>query len=258
MEHKEYKKLHAEWYELVSAGTDHSEETNFWARCIEESGEPVLELGSGTGSVFIPLLERGFEIVGIDTSEDMMARCLAICKSKGLRAELHQQSMLGFDLHREFSLIFLPDGLGLFSSDQDIRITFERVMAHLKPGGLFIFGFESLSSDNKGATNKGWGSWNGDWVKGPDDVVIAWRLRKKYDPDTHIWNSLFIVEKFMGGSLVETEVNERVGRYFSVDEAIGYANSAGFEVIRVTDSFTEDPPGDNSKEIMVRCKRPAI
>jgi len=78
MTHKEYKKLYAEWYELMSAGIDHSEEINFWARCIKESGEPVLELGSGTGRVLVPLLEQGFDIVGIDTSEDMMARCFTI------------------------------------------------------------------------------------------------------------------------------------------------------------------------------------
>jgi len=84
MEHEEYKKLHAEWCELVAAEIDHSKEIDFWAKCIKESGEPVLELGSGTGRVLVPLLERGFEIVGIDTSKDMMDRCLAICKTKGL------------------------------------------------------------------------------------------------------------------------------------------------------------------------------
>ena len=257
MEYKEYKKLHAEWYELVAAEIDHSKEIDFWAKCIKESGEPVLELGSGTGRVLVPLLERGFEIVGIDTSKDMMDRCLAICKTKGLRVELHEQSMLEFDLPREFSSIFLTDGLGLLTSDQDIRATFERVMAHLKPGGLFVFYFELMTSNgNAGTTGNKWGSWNGDWVKGPDDVIIAWRHRQKYDPDTHIWNSLFIIEKFICGTLIETEANERVGRYFTIDEAMNYANSAGFEDIKATDSFTEDPPSNASKEIIVRCKKP--
>ena len=148
MEPKEYRKLHAEWYELRSAEIDHRQEIDFWARSIEESGEPALELGSGTGRVLVPLLERGFDVVGIDTSKDMMARCLAACEAKGLTAELHEQSMLEFDLPREFGLIFLDSGgLGLFLSDQDIHATFERVMAHLKPGGLFTYEFQPVPDE---------------------------------------------------------------------------------------------------------------
>jgi hypothetical protein len=93
-------------------------------------------------------------------------------------------------------------------------------------------------------------------LKGSDDVLIAWRRKFKYNPVTHVWDSLFIIEKFVGGSLVETEANERVGRYFRIDEALQYANSAGFKDIRATDWLTEDPPKNDSKVITVRCKKP--
>ena len=49
MKHKEYRKLHAEWYEYMSGGKGPSEEIDFWARHIQAAGEPVLELGGGTG-----------------------------------------------------------------------------------------------------------------------------------------------------------------------------------------------------------------
>lgn len=258
MEHKEYKKLHAEWYEIVSDQIDHSKEINFWARNIKESGEPALELGSGTGRIFIPLLERGLEIVGIDTSQDMMARCTSRCKAKGLKAELHKQSMLEFALTRKFGFIFLDSGgLGLFTSDKDILATFVRVIAHLKPGGLFIFEFEPVPPDEgKNVDDNRGSNWNGDWAKSPDGAVIAWRRSIKYDPTTHIWNSLFIIEKFIDGSLVETEANERVGRNFTVAEAIQYAKSAGFTNIKATDWLTENPPRKNSPVITVRCYKP--
>ena len=250
MKHKEYKKLHAEWYEYVAGEKDHREEIDFWARNIESAGEPALELGSGTGRVFVPLLERGYDIVGIDTSEDMTTRCLAACKTKGLKAELHEQSMLEFDLSREFSLIFLDSGgLGLFISDQDILALFARVMAHLKPGGMFIYEFQPLQTTSN--------TWDGNWVKGPGNVTIAWRQRYKYDCDTHVWRNLFIVEKFLDGCLVETEANERWGRFFTVDEAVQYARTAGFKDIIATNWLSEDPPGKDSKVITVRCRKPA-
>ena len=250
----EYQSLHAEWYEFCSAEEDHSKEIDFWERSIEESGQPALELGSGTGRVLVPLLERGFDIVGIDTSEDMMARCRAACETKGLKAELHKQSMLHFDLPREFGLIFLDSGgLGLFISDQDIHDTFERVKAHLKPGGLFIYEFQPLPLDDNKNVNSD--RWKGDWVKGHDDRVIAWRQRYKYNSDTHVWESLFVVEKFIGGRLVRTEAYERQGRYFTVGEAEQYARAAGFEDMKATNWLTEDPPGKHSRVITVRCRK---
>jgi SAM-dependent methyltransferase len=252
MEHKEYRKLHAEWYELSSACLDHSKEIDFWARSIKASGEPALELGSGTGRVLVPLLERGFDIVGIDTSEDMMARCVAACKAKGLKPELHEQSMLKLDLRRQFGLIFLDSGgLGLFISDQDIQATFERVMAQLRPGGSFIYEFEPVP-DEPGDDSK----WIGDWVCGPDGVVLALRKKWRRDPSAHAWEQLFIFDKFVGGRLVETEANERQGRYFTVDEAVQYAETAGFKDIRATDWLTEDPPNKDSKVVTVQCRKP--
>ena len=57
-------------------------------------------------------------------------------------------------------------------------------MAHLKPAGLFIYEFEPVpTEDNK---NKNDTKWAGDWVNGPNDVVIAWRQRNKYNFITHI------------------------------------------------------------------------
>lgn len=181
MRNREYRRLHAEWYDLISSGMDHSNEIDFWAKRIEESGEPVLELGSGTGRVLVPLLERGFDVVGIDTSEAMMSRCRAACEARGLQAELHEQSMLEFSLPREFGMTFLTSGgLGLLTSDRDIQATFRQVMAHLMPGGLFVFGFQPPPPDGSTREADGiWGRWDGDWVKGPKDVVIAWRRRRR-------------------------------------------------------------------------------
>jgi ubiquinone/menaquinone biosynthesis C-methylase UbiE len=84
LEHKEYRKLHAEWYELVSASMGPSKEVECLAAKIRALGQPALELGSGTGKILIPLLEQDHDVIGVDTSEDMTARCLAASVSPDL------------------------------------------------------------------------------------------------------------------------------------------------------------------------------
>ena len=214
MEPKEYRRLHAEWYELASARHDHSKEIDFIARKIQESGQPTLELGSGTGRILVPLLERDFDISGIDTSQHMLDRCRATLQAKGLKTELQQQSMLDFALPKKYRVILLVSGsLSLFISDDEIHRMFERVMAHLEPGGLFIYDFEQVTA-TRGNSNDS--RWTGDWMNGPDDVIIAWRNRNRYDAATRVWERLFVVEKYVSGRLVETEANERAGRFFTV------------------------------------------
>ncbi len=254
MEHKEYRKLHSEWYDLTSSREDHHKEIEFLIRAIDASSQPILELGSGTGRILIPLLERGFDISGIDTSEDMLNRCRATCKVKGLKAKLYTQSMVEFDLPQKFGMVLLPSGsLGLFTCDQDIRSTFERVMVHLKPGGLFIYEFEPVPVEDN---NRNDSKWTGDWLNGPDDLVIAWRQRNKYNSTTHIWERLVIFEKFANGHLLETEANERTGRFFTVEEAVQFGKSAGFVGIKATNWLTEEPPSKDSKVITVQCRKP--
>jgi SAM-dependent methyltransferase len=250
---KEYRKLHAEWYDLVSGSKDQTAEINYWTKCIKESGEPALELGSGTGRIYIPLLECGFDITGIDTSEDMMNRCRETCSSKGLNPDIDLKSMLDFRLPRKFGLIFLDSGgLGLFDNNNDIEAMFERVMEHLKPGGLFIFEFEPVPVNYKWSSN----NWIGDWIECPDDTIIAWRQRRKYNSSTHVWKCLFVIEKFINGCLTETEANERTGRYFTIEEAVSFAIAAGFENIKITDWLTEEPPKKESEVITVKCRKP--
>lgn len=255
MERKEYGKLHAEWYELGSAEKDNAREIEFWVRCIAASGEPVLELGSGTGRVLIPLLERGHDISGLDNSPEMLDRCRAACDATGLRPDLHRQAMQQFSLPRRFGLVILTSGgLGLFTSDHDIRATFERVMAHLEPGGLFVYEFEQVPA--QGAAPRTGNGWIGDWVPGPGDVVIAWRRRHKYDAATRTWRQLMVFEKFVAGRLVETEAAERQGRFFAVDEAVQFAEAAGFERTRATHWLTDEPPTPDSHVVTIRCHKP--
>lgn len=254
MRHKEYRKLHAEWYELASAGVDHRKEIDFLAGIIRSAKGPVLELGSGTGRILVPLLERGFDVAGIDTSPDMTARCLAACRAKGLKAELHGQSMTDFSLPRKFGVILLASGgLGLFAADRDIHDTFGRVMAHLEPGGMFVYEFEPVPGEGLGGKD---GIWTGDWLSGTDGSIIVRRKLRKYDATSRIWEQLWVLDKFFDGRLVETEADERTGRYFTVEEAVRFGESAGFTEIRATDWLAEGPPRKDSVVVTVRCRKP--
>ena len=90
------------------------------------SGE-ILELGSGTGRVTIPVANAGCKITGIDFSPKMIS--LAREKASGLFPDSNnlnfiQQDMSDFDLHKKFSKILIPfRGFQSLLSVQDQELT---------------------------------------------------------------------------------------------------------------------------------------
>ena len=83
----------------------------FYVEEAVSSGGPVLELGSGTGRVTLPIARSGIDIVGLENSTEMLK--VAEAKSKALgeaasRVTWTHGDMRDFSLGREFALVIIP------------------------------------------------------------------------------------------------------------------------------------------------------
>lgn len=117
----------------------HLEDLDFWLDLAAQGGDPVLELGCGTGRVLIPLAAAGYRVYGLDYSAAM----LRVLKENLLpelepRVHLLQADLAAFRLARSFALILLPCNTYSTLSDAERSRCLERVRRHLAPGGLFV------------------------------------------------------------------------------------------------------------------------
>jgi len=62
----------ARYYDLENA--DFTEDLDYWLELADEAGDPILELGCGTGRVLLNLARRGHAVTGLDNSPEMLAR----------------------------------------------------------------------------------------------------------------------------------------------------------------------------------------
>jgi SAM-dependent methyltransferase len=103
------------------------------------AGDPprALELAIGTGRIALPLREKGVEVVGIDASEEMIARMRS--KPGGEAITVTTGDFGDVDVEDEFPLIYLAFNtiFGLLTQERQIEC-FQNVADHLEPGGCFI------------------------------------------------------------------------------------------------------------------------
>ncbi|MGF7032052.1 SAM-dependent methyltransferase [Paenibacillus mucilaginosus] len=137
-------------YDRLMEDMPYEEWLRFAKGCWDKFGHPrtVVDLGCGTGSIAVPLAQEGYEVIGIDLSEDM----LAVAQSKADEARLHrslppggsvtflQQDLRDWELGRPAdSVVSFCDCFNYLLEEEEITQAIRQAYAGLKPGGVFIF-----------------------------------------------------------------------------------------------------------------------
>jgi SAM-dependent methyltransferase len=138
-----YDSFIADYYDESPVVRGRVEDVAFYRAAAREFGDPVLELGCGTGRIAMALAEAGKRITGLDLSERMLEQ--AVKKRAGLnreareRVQLVQGDMTGFDLGETFRLVIIP--FRPFQHLLEVRQQMDCldcVRKHLAPGGRLI------------------------------------------------------------------------------------------------------------------------
>src|SRR5260370_9140920 len=138
-----YDSFIADYYDESPVVSGRVEEVAVDPDGVRDVGDPILEVGCGTGRITMALAEAGKRITGLDLSERMLER--AMKKRAALRVEarervhLVQGDMARFDLGETFRLVIIP--FRPFQHLLEVQHQVEClacVRNHLAPGGRLI------------------------------------------------------------------------------------------------------------------------
>jgi SAM-dependent methyltransferase len=116
----------------------HLEDLPFWQGLVVSQGDPVLELGCGTGRLLIPLAEAGYRLVGLDREAGMLAQLRAHLPLDCIdRVHLIQADLLSIPLAGVFPLIIFPCNTLSTLPRRAVSSFIQRVAANLVAGGVF-------------------------------------------------------------------------------------------------------------------------
>ena len=134
-----YGSLCTEMYEILHEQAPRNE-LNFYLSYAKK-GEKILEPLCGSGRFLVPFLEHGFDISGVDLSEEMLEKL----RQKAPSAKVIQVDIINYPVLEKFNYIFIPSGSISLVTDMNVcRIILQKMKELLAPEGKFVFAVDTV------------------------------------------------------------------------------------------------------------------
>jgi SAM-dependent methyltransferase len=135
------------------------EDIDFYVDEAKRSGGPVVELGVGTGRIAIPIAQAGVEVIGVDSSQGMLAVARAAAEEAGVgdRLDLRAGDLREPPVDGPVPLVICPFRSFLhLHTDQERLHTLGAIRDLLPPGGRFVFDVFTPAQDDIEETHGRW------------------------------------------------------------------------------------------------------
>ena len=197
----------------------------------------VLDLACGTGSLSVLLAKHGYEVLGVDRSEEM----LTVAAEKAMELEENQPFFVAQPMQRlripepVDACVCALDSINYVTKPQDVQKAFRRVYESLRPGGLFVFDINT--------PYKLEGLDGQVFLDETEDSYCVWRA--VYDKRHSLCRYGMDLFQQANDGLWERSFEEHVERAYTPEELSQWLTDAGFaQVERFANLRLEAPEAD--------------
>ncbi|MGG4264311.1 class I SAM-dependent DNA methyltransferase [Peribacillus simplex] len=206
-------------------------------------GRKVLDLACGTGEMTVELAQHGFEVTGVDLSDEMLLVAHEKAVRLGLSIPLFQQNMAELEGLGQFDCVTIfCDSLNYLRDEADIVKTFSRVHEHLKDGGLFLFDIHSIYKMEKIFHDK-------TFAVNDEEVSYIWDCFPGQEPYSVEHDLSFFVRDDESG-LYDRFDELHYQRTYPVEQYKKWLKQAGFTVSEIMADLEEAPLVTETERIL--------
>ncbi len=210
----------------------------------------VLELGCGTGNMTRSMAGKGYDMIGIDTSEEMLAIAREMSEDKGDGILYLCQDMREFELYGTVAaIICVCDSINYLLEEEDLLKVFRLAGNYLDPGGLFIFdmgtpyAYEEVMGDTTFAVNREEGSFIWENTFYSEDMINEVNL------------TLFVPQMTEDGRILYDKLEEtHIRKAYSLDAIRRLIEEAGLEWVNAYAELSQTEPGEDSERVYVLAR----
>ena len=235
----------AKVYDMFMDNVPYDEWTKYLSELLNVYGVNeglVLDLGCGTGNVTTRLCDRGYDMIGVDYSEEM----LEIANEKRIQSGQNilylNQDMREFELYGTVrAVVSICDSMNYITEEDDLLEVFRLVNNYLDIGGVFIFDMNtrykySQIGDSTIAENREEGS-------------FIWENTFYEEEDINEYDlTLFIKDQ---DEKYDKYVENHIQRAYSLENVKKLIIESGMEFVCAYDAFTKNPVRDDSERMYI-------
>ncbi len=234
-------------YDAMTGDVGYEKRTDFIEKLWRRSQIPVrtvLDLACGTGTMTWLLTARGYELIAVDNSSDMLAEAMGKGgDTEGVRPIFLHQSMPRLDLYGTVdAAICCLDSLNYLTSPSDVKKTFRRLHLFIAPGGTLTFDINTVEklSALDGQV----------FLDETEDSYCVWRPEYRGGLCTYYMD----IFRRRGGVWTRSlEVHRQ--RAYTVEELTAWLTEAGFADIRTYGDCKLRRPQAGEQRIYFSCIR---
>lgn len=236
----EYYGMLAEFWDLFRGDTSNWDDRFFFLDVVKKYGQPVLDIGCGTGRILLDFMGQGFDVDGVDNSPDMLARLHQKADKLGLHPTVYQQEMTKLSLPRQYQTILVPSSSFQLLLDESLPpIAMNCFFDHLLPGGVLVMPFMTLWKQGDPLESE----FTREVLRPADGATIRRWQYSRFDPATELEDATDRYEIIRNGHVITSEEHRQspATRSYTQEQAVRLYRKAGFINIQVFSGFTFEP-----------------
>lgn len=204
----------------------------------------VLDLGCGTGNMTALLDAAGYDMIGVDNSEEMLEIAMEKRERSGQNILYLLQDMREFELYGTVrAIVSICDSINYILEEDELLEVFRLVNNYLDPKGTFIFDFNTVYKYR--------------------EVLGERTIAESREDCSFIWDNYFYEEEQINeyelNLFVKDKESDFYHRYQEVHHQRAYnletikalILQSGLEYVTAYDAFTKDAPTEQSERIYV-------
>lgn len=203
----------------------------------------VLDLGCGTGTLTELMAARGFDMIGVDYSEEMLEIAMEKRAESGRDILYLLQDMREFELYGTVrAVISICDSLNYITEEAELEEVFRLVNNYLDPEGVFIFDFNTVYKYREILGDQ-------TIAESREDCSFIWDNYYYEEEQINEYElSLFLQEE---GNLYRKYVETHYQKGYELETIKSLLEKSGMKFVTAYDAFTRNPPTKESERVYV-------
>ena len=243
--------IFSEFYDALTANVSYDTVAQVLSSLLTRYGKGrglLLDLACGTGSVSVRLAEKGYEVIGVDLSPEMLSEAQNKAYSAGQNILFLCQDMTALDLYGTVdAAVCTLDGLCHLPDEESLSAALRKVSLFMNPGGVFLFDVNSVYKHRAVLGNN-------TFVYDTDEVYCVWQNTLLSD-GVAVQMDLDFFEPVSDAGDYVRQSERFTERAYPRETLEAMLKKAGFTVLDVFDGYSEKPAHDTSERLLFAVRK---